>query len=87
MQWRRIRYVGLSLSILLVQHHKVTAVDIIHEKVSMINNRKSPIQDSYIEKYLEDDVAGVRNLNLTAALDAEATYKEADFVMIAGLTN
>lgn len=80
-------YVGLSLSVLLAQHHKVTAVDIIQEKVEMINNRKSPIQDDYIEKYLADDVAGVCKLNLTATFDAEAAYKDADFVVIAAPTN
>lgn len=80
-------YVGLSLSVLLAQHHQVTAVDIIQEKVDMINNRKSPIQDNYIEKYLADDLAGVRKLNLTATLDAESAYKDADFVVIAAPTN
>lgn len=80
-------YVGLSLSVLLAQHHQVTAVDIIQEKVDMINNRKSPIQDDYIEKYLTDDVAGVRKLNLTATLDVESAYKDADFVVIAAPTN
>lgn len=80
-------YVGLSLSVLLAQHHQVTAVDIIQEKVDMINNRKSPIQDDYIEKYLADDVAGVCKLNLSATLDAKAAYKDADFVVIAAPTN
>lgn len=75
-------YVGLSIAILLAQHHIVTAVDIVPEKVDMINNRKSPIQDEYIEKYLAE-----RKLNLTATLDAEAAYSEADFVVIAAPTN
>lgn len=75
-------YVGLSIAILLSQHHQVTAVDIIPEKVELINNKKSPIQDDYIEKYLEE-----KNLNLTATLDAEEAYKDADFVVIAAPTN
>lgn len=75
-------YVGLSISVLLAQHNKVTAVDIIPEKVEMINNKKSPIQDEYIEKYLAE-----KELNLTATLDAEAAYKDADFVVIAAPTN
>ena len=75
-------YVGLSIATLLSQHHQVTAVDIIPEKVELINNKKSPIQDDYIEKYLED-----KNLNLTATLDAEEAYKDADFVVIAAPTN
>lgn len=75
-------YVGLSLAVLLSQHHHVTAVDIIPEKVDMVNHRKSPIQDDYIEKYLEE-----KNLNLIATLDAEAAYKNADFVIIATPTN
>ena len=75
-------YVGLSIATLLSQHHQVTAVDIIPEKVELINNKKSPIQDDYIEKYLEE-----KNLNLTATLDAEAAYKDADFVVIAAPTN
>ena len=75
-------YVGLSIATLLSQHHQVTAVDIIPEKVELINNKKSPIQDDYIEKYLE-----VKNLNLTATLDAEEAYKDADFVVIAAPTN
>lgn len=72
-----VRYVVLLLSVLLTQHHQVTAVCIIQKKVDMISNHKSPIQDDYIEKYLEDDVAGVRKLklNLTATLDSEAGYK------------
>lgn len=75
-------YVGLSIATLLSQHHQVTAVDIISEKVELINNKKSPIQDDYIEKYLEE-----KNLNLTATLDAEEAYKDADFVVIAVPTN
>ena len=75
-------YVGLSIATLLAQHHIVTAVDIVPEKVEMINKRKSPIQDEYIEKYLAE-----RKLNLTATLDAEAAYSEADFVVIAAPTN
>lgn len=80
-------YVGLSIATLLSQHHHVTAVDIIPEKVEMINNRKSPIQDEYIERFLAEDVAGVRKLDLTATLDAEAAYSNADFVVIAAPTN
>ena len=75
-------YVGLSLATLLAQHHKVTAVDIIPEKVELINNRKSPIQDEYIEKYLAE-----KELNLTATLDAKEAYFDADFVVIAAPTN
>ena len=75
-------YVGLSIATLLAQQHHVTAVDIIPEKVEMINNRRSPIQDEYIEKYLNE-----KNLDLTATLDAESAYKDADFVVIAAPTN
>ena len=75
-------YVGLSIATLLSQHHEVMAVDIVPEKVELINQRKSPIQDEYIEKYLAE-----RELNLTATLDAEAAYKTADFVVIAAPTN
>ena len=75
-------YVGLSLAILLSQKNKVTAVDIIPEKVELINNRKSPIQDEYIEKYLAE-----KELNLVATLDGESAYKNADFVIIAAPTN
>lgn len=75
-------YVGLSLATLLSQHHHVVAVDIVPEKVELINNRKSPIQDEYIEKYLAE-----KNLDLTATLDAEKAYKRADFVIIATPTN
>ncbi len=80
-------YVGLSIATLLAQHHTVTAVDIIESKVEMINNRKSPIQDDYIEKYLAEDASGKRKLDLTATLDAETAYKDADFVVIAAPTN
>ena len=75
-------YVGLSIATLLSQHHKVYAVDIIPEKVELINQRKSPIQDDYIEKYLAE-----KELDLTATLDAELAYKNADFVVIAAPTN
>ena len=75
-------YVGLSIATLLAQHHEVVAVDIIPEKVDLINRKKSPIQDEYIEKYLTE-----KDLNLTATLDAEAAYKDADFVVIAAPTN
>ncbi|WP_373227769.1 nucleotide sugar dehydrogenase [Parabacteroides merdae] len=75
-------YVGMSIATLLAQHHQVTAVDVIPEKVDKINNRISPIQDEYIEKYLSE-----KSLNLTATLDAEAAYKNADFVVIAAPTN
>ena len=75
-------YVGLSIATLLSQHHEVMSVDIIPEKVDLINQRKSPIQDEYIEKYLAE-----KNLNLTATLDAEVAYKDADFVVIAAPTN
>ena len=75
-------YVGLSIATLLAQHNKVTAVDIIPEKVEMINSRRSPIQDEYIEKYLAE-----KELDLTATLDAESAYKDAEFVVIAAPTN
>lgn len=75
-------YVGLSLATLLAQHNEVKAVDIIPEKVALINNRKSPIQDDYIEKYLAE-----KKLNLVATLDAEMAYKDAEFVIIAAPTN
>lgn len=75
-------YVGLSIATLLSQHNHVTAVDIIPEKIDMINNRKSPIQDEYIEKYLAE-----KELDLTATLDGESAYKNADFVIIAAPTN
>ncbi|MDU2830325.1 MAG: nucleotide sugar dehydrogenase, partial [Anaerococcus sp.] len=75
-------YVGLSIATLLSQHNHVTAVDIVKEKVDLINDRKSPIQDEYIEKYLEE-----KDLDLTATLDGEAAYRDADFVVIAAPTN
>ena len=75
-------YVGLSIATLLAQHHDVVAVDIVPEKVELINNRKSPIQDDYIEKYLAE-----KELSLVATLDAEAAYKDVDFVVIAAPTN
>lgn len=75
-------YVGLSIATLLAQHNQVTAVDIIPEKVELINNRKSPIKDEYIEKYLTE-----KNLNLKATLDGESAYKDAEFVVIAAPTN
>ena len=75
-------YVGLSIATLLAQHHKVYAVDIVPEKVELINARKSPIQDDYIEKYLAE-----KNLDLTATLDAKMAYSAADFVVIAAPTN
>ena len=75
-------YVGLSIAILLAQHHHVTTVDIIPEKVELINNHKSPIQDDYIEDYLSN-----KNLDLVATLDGEKAYKDADFVIIATPTN
>ena len=75
-------YVGLSIAVLLAQHNEVTAVDIISEKVELINNKKSPIQDVYIEKYLAE-----KPLNLKATLDGEAAYADADFVVIAAPTN
>ena len=75
-------YVGLSIATLLAQHHQVTAVDVIREKVDLINQRKSPIQDDYIEKYLTE-----KELNLTATLDGAKAYSDADFVVIAAPTN
>ena len=75
-------YVGLSIATLLSQHNPVTAVDIVPEKVKLINNRLSPIADEYIEKYLRE-----KDLNLTATLDGEAAYADADFVIIAAPTN
>lgn len=75
-------YVGLSIATLLSQHHKVTAVDIVPEKVELINKRISPIQDNYIEKYLTE-----KELNLTATLDAKSAYQDADFIVIAAPTN
>ena len=75
-------YVGLSIATLLAQKNEVIAVDIVPEKVAMLNRRQSPIQDEYIEKYLAE-----KELNLTATLDAEAAYKEAEYVVIAAPTN
>ncbi|MBQ8621395.1 MAG: nucleotide sugar dehydrogenase [Oscillospiraceae bacterium] len=75
-------YVGLSLAVLLAQHHQVTAVDIVPEKVALINGRRSPIQDDYIEKYLAE-----KELDLTATLDAETAYRDAEYVIIAAPTN
>ena len=75
-------YVGLSIAVLLSQYHQVKAVDIIPAKVDLINQRKSPIQDDYIEKYLAE-----KELNLTATLDAEEAYRDAEFVVIAAPTN
>ena len=75
-------YVGLSIATLLSQHHKVMAVDIVPEKVELINSKKSPIQDEYIEKYLAE-----KELDLTATLDAKEAYSDADFVVIAAPTN
>lgn len=80
-------YVGLSLAVLLSQHNKVTAVDIVPEKVEKLNNYISPIQDEYIEKYLSDAKAGTRKLDLTATTDGASAYKNADFVIIAAPTN
>lgn len=75
-------YIGLSIVTLLSQHHQVTAVDIVLEKVELINNRKSPIQDDYIEKYLAE-----KELNLIATLDVKTAYVDGDFVVIAAPTN
>lgn len=75
-------YVGLSIATLLSQHHPVMAVDVVKEKVELINNKRSPIQDDYIEQYLSE-----KDLNLTATMDAETAYKDADFVVIATPTN
>ena len=75
-------YVGLSIATLLSQHHHVTAVDVIPEKIEKLNNKISPIQDEYIEKYLAE-----KELNLTATLDGATAYKDADFVVIAAPTN
>ena len=75
-------YVGLSIAVLLAQNNEVKAVDIVPEKVELINNKKSPIQDDYIEKYLAE-----KELDLEATLDAEYAYKDADFVVIAAPTN
>ena len=75
-------YVGLSIATLLAQHNEVVAVDVIPEKVDMINNKKSPIQDEYIEKYLAE-----KELDLVATLDGKSAYKDAEYVVIAAPTN
>ena len=75
-------YVGLSMAVLLSQYHQVVAVDVLSEKVELINNRKSPIHDEFIENYLSE-----KKLNLIATLDASSAYKDADFVIIATPTN
>ena len=75
-------YVGLSISTLLAQHHEVTAVDVVAEKVDMVNRRQSPIRDEYIERYLAE-----KPLQLTATLDGAKAYAEADFVIVAAPTN
>ena len=75
-------YVGLSIATLLAQHHQVIAVDVIPEKVEMLNRKQSPIQDEYIEKYLAE-----KELNLTATLDGASAYREANFIVIAAPTN
>lgn len=80
-------YVGLSLAVLLAQHNQVTAVDIIPEKVDMLNQLRSPIQDEYIEKYLSEAERGERTLNLKATLDGETAYSDADFIIVAAPTN
>jgi len=80
-------YVGLSLAVLLSQHHQVTAVDVIPEKVEMINRRQSPIQDDYIQKFLDEDRSGKKKLELTATTDAAKAYADADFVIVAAPTN
>ena len=75
-------YVGLSIAVLLAQHNEVVAVDVIEEKVELINQKKSPIQDEYIEKYLKE-----KDLQLIATTDSKNAYKEAEFVVIAAPTN
>lgn len=80
-------YVGLSMAVLLAQHNKVTAVDIIPEKVEMLNRYSSPVEDEYIEKYLAEAKEGRRNLNLIATLDGASAYAEADFIIIAAPTD
>lgn len=75
-------YIGMSIATLLAQHNEVTAVDVVPERVEMVNNKRSPIQDDYIEEYLS-----TKPLNLKATLDQEAGYKDADFVVIAAPTN
>ena len=80
-------YVGLSLAVLLAQHNQVTAVDIIPEKVDLLNQFRSPIQDEYIEKYLTEAARGERELSLTATLDGESAYSASDFIIVAAPTN
>ena len=80
-------YVGLSLAVLLAQRHQVTAVDILPAKVEKLKNWMSPIADEYIEKYLTEAKEGRRRLNLTATMDGEPAYRDADFVIIAVPTN
>ena len=80
-------YVGLSLAVLLAQHNQVTAVDIVKEKVDKLNNGVSPIQDDYIERYLNEAAEGKRSLNLTATKDGDSAYKHADFIIVAAPTN
>ena len=80
-------YVGLSLAVLLSQYNQVTAVDIIKEKVDKLNNGISPIQDDYIEKFLNEAAEGKRSLNLTATTDGDSAYKNADFIIVAAPTN
>lgn len=80
-------YVGLSIAVLLSQHHEVIAVDVIPEKVEMLDKRESPIQDEYIEKYLREDSMGLRKLNLRATLDAKDAYENAEYVVVATPTN
>ncbi|EGI85681.1 UDP-glucose/GDP-mannose dehydrogenase family, NAD binding domain protein [Streptococcus pneumoniae GA17570] len=75
-------YVGLSIAVLLAQHHEIKAVDIVAEKVELINQKKSPIQDDYIEKYLVE-----KDLNLEATMDAKYAYEDAEFVVVAAPTN
>ncbi|NLJ94097.1 MAG: nucleotide sugar dehydrogenase [Clostridiaceae bacterium] len=82
-----IGYVGLSMAVLLSQRHEVTAVDLVADKVELVNQRKSPLQDDYIEKYFAEDLSGERKLNLTATTDGESAYKDADFVVVATPTN
>ena len=80
-------YVGLSLAVLLAQNNHVTAVDIVQEKVDKLNNWESPIQDDYIEKFLDEAKNGTRKLDLTATIDGASAYKDADYVIIAAPTN
>ncbi|MBQ3458195.1 MAG: UDP-glucose 6-dehydrogenase, partial [Synergistaceae bacterium] len=80
-------YVGLSMAVLLSQHNDVTAVDIIKEKVDMLNDWQSPIKDEYIEKYMTEAKEGTRTLHLTATTDGDSAYADADFIIIAAPTN